>query len=56
MTFLFLQNFSYNTPELESEFDGWDKIDDMDIPDFKRTQPEMYARHWPEKKTTNTAE
>ena len=38
-------------PELESEFDGWDKIEEQDIPDFKRTQPEMYARHWPEEKT-----
>ena len=38
-------------PELESEFDGWDKIEDQDVPDFKRTQPEMYARHWPEEKT-----
>ena len=38
-----------NHPELEPEFDGWDKIEDMDIPDFKRTQPEMYKRHWPEK-------
>ena len=37
-------------PELEAEFDGWDKIEDQDIPDFKRTQPEMYKRHWPEKK------
>lgn len=37
-------------PELESEFDGWGKIEDQDIPDFKRTQPEMYARHWPERK------
>ena len=36
-------------PELESEFDGWDKIEEDDIPDFKRTQPEMYARHWPER-------
>lgn len=36
-------------PELEPEFDGWDKIEDQDIPDFKRTQPEMYKRHWPEK-------
>jgi len=39
-----------NHPELEPEFDGWDKIEDQDIPDFKRTQPEMYKRHWPEKK------
>ena len=36
-------------PELEAEFDGWDKIEDQDIPDFKRTQPEMYKRHWPER-------
>ena len=36
-------------PELESEFDGWDKIEDEDVPDLKRKQPEMYARHWPEK-------
>ena len=39
-----------NHPELEPEFDGWDKIEDMDIPDFKCNQPEMYKRHWPEKK------
>ena len=37
-------------PELEAEFDGWDKIEDQDIPAFKCNQPEMYKRHWPEKK------
>ena len=41
-------------PELEPEFDDWDKIEDQDIPDFKRTQPEMYKRHWPEKEETGS--
>ena len=37
-------------PELENEFDGWDRIENQDIPDFERRQPEMYARHWPERR------
>jgi len=34
--------------ELKPEFSDRDKIEKQDIPDFKRTQPEMYKRHWPE--------
>ena len=32
-------------PELEAEFDGWDKIEWADAEDFKRRQPEIYQRH-----------
>ena len=32
-------------PELEDEFDGWDKIEWADAEDFKWRQPEMYQRH-----------
>ena len=32
-------------PELEAEFDGWDKIEWADVEDIKRRQPEMYQRH-----------
>ena len=32
-------------PELEAEFDGWDKIEWADAEDIKRRQPEMYQRH-----------
>ena len=32
-------------PELEDEFDGWDKIEWADAADFKWRQPEMYQRH-----------
>jgi len=32
-------------PELEPEFDGWDKIDWSDAEDFRCRQPGMYQRH-----------
>ncbi len=35
-------------PELDVEFSDWNEIEDQDIPDFKRAQPEMYKRHWTE--------
>ncbi len=33
-------------PEFESEFTGWDKIEDADRCDLKRDQPQLYARHF----------
>ncbi len=33
-------------PEFETEFTGWDRIEDADRCDLKRDQPQLYARHY----------